>query len=301
MLAGNKLTALPASLANCSNLELLRISANQLNEFPEWLLYMPKLSWLAFSGNPFSYKPMVQSLELIDSHELEINQLLGEGASGIISKATWKHDDEISEVAVKIFKGAVTSDGLPEDEMNACITAGNHEGLVELIGQISNHPEGKKGLVMKLIPQSFYNLGMPPSLVSCTRDVFKPGMGLSPIHILKIAETIASVAEHLHSKGIMHSDLYAHNILVDGDANTLFSDFGAACFYDHSDTKTAKKLELLEVRAYGCLLDDLISLCNEAGSPLVLKLEELRDSCMNDNMTNRPLFYQIRSQLSGLK
>ncbi|HEY9195077.1 MAG TPA: protein kinase, partial [Mucilaginibacter sp.] len=159
----------------------------------------------------------------------------------------------------------------------------------------------KKGLVMKLIPQSFYNLGMPPSLVSCTRDVFKPGMGLSPIHILKIAETIASVAEHLHSKGIMHSDLYAHNILVDGDANTLFSDFGAACFYDHSDTKTAKKLELLEVRAYGCLLDDLISLCNEAGSPLVLKLEELRDSCMNDNMTNRPLFYQIRSQLSGLK
>ncbi|QEM13605.1 leucine-rich repeat-containing protein kinase family protein [Mucilaginibacter rubeus] len=301
MLAGNKLTELPASLANCRNLELLRISANQLNEFPEWLLSMPKLSWLAFSGNPFSYKPMVQPLELIDSHELEINQLLGEGASGIISKATRNHDHEISEVAVKIFKGAVTSDGLPEDEMNACITAGNHEGLVELIGQISNHPEGKKGLVMKLIPQTFYNLGMPPSLISCTRDVFKPGMGLSPVHILKIAGTIAYVAEHLHSKGIMHSDLYAHNILVDDDANTLFSDFGAACFYNHSDTETAKKLELLEVRAYGCLLDDLISLCNEADSLLVLKLEELRDACMNENMENRPLFYQIRSQVAGLK
>ncbi|SEO56066.1 Protein tyrosine kinase [Mucilaginibacter gossypiicola] len=300
MLAGNKLTELPTSLASCLNLELLRISANQLNEFPEWLLSIPKLSWLAFSGNPFSYKPTVQPLELIDSYELEINQLLGEGASGVISKATWKHDNEISEVAVKIFKGAVTSDGLPEDEMNACITAGNHEGLVELIGQISNHPEGKKGLVMKLIPQTFYNLGMPPSLVSCTRDVFKPGMGLSPAHILKIASTIASVAEHLHSNGIMHSDLYAHNILVDDDANTLFSDFGAACFYDLSDTGTAKKLELLEVRAYGCLLDDLISLCNEADSRLILKLEELRDACMSDNMENRPPFQVLNRDLMVL-
>lgn len=290
MLAGNKLKELPASLANCRNLELLRISANQLSEFPEWLLSLPKLSWLAFSGNPFSYKPTVQPLTPIDSHELEISELLGEGASGVISKASWRHAGETSEVAVKIFKGAVTSDGLPEDEMNACITAGNHEGLAELIGQITNHPENKKGLVMKLIPKTFYNLGLPPSFVTCTRDVFKPGMGLTPAQVLKIAGTIASVAEHLHSKGIMHSDLYAHNILVDDEANTLFSDFGAACFYDLSDSETAKKLELLEVRAYGCLLDDLISLCNQAESRLILKLEELRDACMSDNMEKRPSF-----------
>lgn len=301
MLAGNRLTGLPASLANCRNLELLRISANQFKEFPEWLLSMPKLSWLAFSGNHFSYKPTVQSLTPINSSELEINQLLGEGASGVISKATWRHAGETSEVAVKIFKGAITSDGLPEDEMNACITAGNHDGLVELLGQITNHPENKKGLVMKLIPESFYNLGMPPSLDSCTRDVFKPGMGLTPTHVLKIAATIASVAEHLHSKGIMHSDLYAHNILFDDDANTLFSDFGAACFYDLSDTETAKKLELLEVRAYGCLLDDLISLCNEAEHPGIEKLAVLRDLCMSNDVESRPLFYRISAELFGLK
>ncbi|MFC0519049.1 leucine-rich repeat-containing protein kinase family protein [Mucilaginibacter angelicae] len=298
MLAGNRLTELPASLSNCRNLELLRISANQLNEFPEWLLSMPKLSWLAFSGNPFSYKPNVQALTPIDSRELETNQLLGEGASGVISKATWRHANETSEVAIKIFKGAVTSDGLPEDEMNACITAGNHDGLVELIGQITNHPENKKGLVMKLIPKSFYNLGQPPSLVSCTRDVFKPGMGLTPVQVLKIATTIASVAEHLHSKGIMHSDLYAHNILVDDDANTLFSDFGAACFYNLSDIETAKKLELLEVRAYGCLLDDLISLCNEAEHPGIEKLAALRDLCMSGNITSRPDFQYLNNTIS---
>ncbi|WP_413670770.1 leucine-rich repeat-containing protein kinase family protein [Mucilaginibacter sp. Mucisp86] len=301
MLAGNKLKELPASLTKCRNLELLRISANQLNEFPEWLLSLPKLSWLAFSGNPFSYKPTVQPFTPIDSRQLEISEMLGEGASGIISKATWRHAGKTSEVAVKIFKGAVTSDGLPEDEMNACITAGNHDGLVELIGQITNHPENKEGLVMKLIPESFYNLGLPPSFVSCTRDVFKPGMGLTPAHVLKIAGTIASVAEHLHNKGIMHSDLYAHNILVDDEANTLFSDFGAACFYDLSDIETAKKLELLEVRAYGCLLDDLISLCNEAEHPGIEKLTALRDLCMSDNALKRPLFSQISSQLSGVK
>lgn len=301
MLAGNKLKELPASLANCRNLELLRISANQLSEFPEWLLSLPKLAWLAFSGNPFSYKPIVKPLTPIDSHELEISELLGEGASGIISKATWRHAGETSEVAVKFFKGAVTSDGLPEDEMNACITAGNHDGLAELIGQITNHPENKKGLVMKLIPKTFYNLGLPPSFVTCTRDVFKPGMGLTPAQVLKIAGTISSVAEHLHSKGIMHSDLYAHNILVDDEANTLFSDFGAACFYDLSDTEAAKKLELLEVRAYGCLLDDLISLCNEAEHPGIEKLEKLRDLCMSSDAPKRPLFSQISLQLSGLK
>jgi hypothetical protein len=301
MLAGNRLTKLPATLAGCRNLELLRISANQLSEFPEWLLSMPKLSWLAFSGNPFSYKPTVHSLTAIDSGELEINQLLGEGASGVISKATWRHAGETTEVAVKIFKGAITSDGLPEDEMNACITAGNHEGLVELIGQIANHPENKKGLVMKLIPGSFYNLGLPPSLVSCTRDVFKPDLTLTPEHVLKIAGTIASVAEHLHCKGIMHSDLYAHNILIDDEANTLFSDFGAACFYDTANTTVADKLERLEVRAFGYLLDDLARLCNDTEHPDLKKLLVLKESCLSEQLMNRPTFQYLNAKFSGLK
>jgi hypothetical protein len=300
MLAGNRLKVLPASLANCRNLELLRISANELNEFPKWLLTMPRLSWLSFSGNPFSYKPSVQSLRPIDSHELEISQLLGEGASGIISKATWRHAAETKEVAVKVFKGAVTSDGLPEDEMNACITAGNHEGLVQLIGQIANHPENKKGLVMELIPKRFCNLGLPPSLESCTRDVFKQGLNLTVPKVLKIAVTIASVAEHLCSKGIMHSDLYAHNILVDDKANTLFSDFGAACFYDQTNTETARKLERLEVRAYGCLLDDLIGLCNEAKHPAIVKLGALRDACMIRDVDARPAFHFLHNELTAL-
>ncbi|PWK75991.1 leucine rich repeat (LRR) protein [Mucilaginibacter oryzae] len=300
MLAGNRLKALPSSLANCKNLELLRIAANQLDELPQWLLSMPKLSWLAFSGNKFNHKHHVKPIDSIDWNELEIEQQIGEGASGIISKAVWNKQGIAKDVAVKIFKGAVTSDGLPQDEMDACIVAGNHEGLVKLIGEIANHPQNKKGLVMELIPEGFFNLGLPPSFASCTRDVFKPETTLSAARVLKIAATIASVTAHLHRNGIMHSDLYAHNILTDHNGNTLLSDFGAASFYDQDDRQISLALERLEVRAYGCLLDDLICLCTEKDNEAIKQLTKMKDRCLSEDIFNRPIFEYINKQLANL-
>lgn len=298
MLAGNQLTELPVELSNCRNLSLLRISANRLSRFPEWLLSMPKLSWLAFSGNLFNVKPAITAMPLIHHQELEVGHLLGEGASGIISKASWRTSLEEKEVAIKIFKGAVTSDGLPEDEMLAYIAAGSHYGLVKLLGQISAHPEGKEGLAMELIPSRFFNLGNPPSLASCTRDVFNEGMSLSAQQVIKIATTIASLAAQLHSNGVMHADLYAHNTLIDEEGNTLFGDFGAACFYDKADTETAAALERIEVSAYGHLLDDLLGLCKEAGTDqTLLKLATLRDSCITTQVSSRPGFQYLADEL----
>jgi hypothetical protein len=301
MLAGNQLTELPQQLSNCSNLELLRISANRLSELPRWLLQMPKLSWLAFSGNPFCTIPTVQALDLIHWDELELNGHLGEGASGIISKASWRTATARQEVAIKIFKGAVTSDGSPEDEMNICIAADVHPGLVQLVGQIKGHPEDKKGLVMGLIPPSFYNLGLPPSLQSCTRDVFKENLSFATQQIVKIAGTIASVAVQLHGRGIMHSDMYAHNILIDDEANTLFGDFGAACFYDKNDSDLAPALERLEVRAFGCLLDDLLSLSNEQSNDTLSTLSILKDACMVPDVSLRPDFRYLNEELGKLQ
>ncbi|MEJ7557444.1 MAG: leucine-rich repeat-containing protein kinase family protein [Pedobacter sp.] len=292
MLAGNRLTELPHTLQNCRNLGLLRISANQIDRLPEWLLNMPKLSWLAFSGNPFVESPEIKPLDLISWDELELNHVLGQGASGIIYQAQWIREDIKKHLAVKLFKGQVTSDGLPQDEMNTCITAGHHSGLVELLGQISNHPEDKKGLVMELIPASFHNLGDPPSLESCTRDLFREGLKLEPEQALKIASTIASVAAQLHSKNIMHGDLYAHNILIDADCNTLFSDFGAASFYENS------LIEKIEVRAFGYLLADLINLCNIDPRSLILaNLQKLQERCHDEVVVLRPTFKAIELQL----
>ena len=112
MISGNQLTFLPSSISNCKNLELLRISANKLSSFPNILLSLPKLSWLAYSGNPFCKKHPNSNtkLQIISWNELEIKELLGEGASGNIYKAIYEN----KEVAIKVFKGDMTSDGLPQ-------------------------------------------------------------------------------------------------------------------------------------------------------------------------------------------
>ncbi|WP_448701306.1 protein kinase [Mucilaginibacter sp. AW1-3] len=296
MLAGNQLTELPQELSNCRNLALLRIAANRLTALPAWLLAMPKLSWLAFSGNPFSIKPSAQAIPFIRWDELQIDRQLGEGASGIIFKAAIDNAD----VAVKVFKGAVTSDGLPEDEMNAYIIADTHPGLVQLKGQITAHPDSKKGLVMELISHRFFNLGITPSFESCTRDVFNTDLTLSVSQVLKIAGTIASLAAQLHSKGIMHGDLYAHNTLIDDEGNTLFGDFGAACFYDVEDAATAFALERLEVRAFGYLLDDLIGLCIDHEHTSLERLRELRMMCLDADVAARPGFAWLNREIGLL-
>ncbi|MBU1658978.1 hypothetical protein KKG72_08015 [bacterium] len=49
-MSDNSLSSLCDSMAACVNIELLRLSANELCEIPSWLLKLSKLSWLAFSG-----------------------------------------------------------------------------------------------------------------------------------------------------------------------------------------------------------------------------------------------------------
>jgi len=301
MLAGNRLVALPETLSQCKNLGLLRIAANKLHELPQWIATMPKLAWIAFSGNNFSKTPAVEKLSAINWHDLEISHVLGEGASGVISKANRTISDEIQEVAVKIFKGDVTSDGLPEDEMMAYIAAGFHPGLVNLIGQIALHPEDKKGLVMELIPHHFYNLGNPPSLESCTRDVFPADRVLTEKQILGIARIIASLAAQLHGAGIMHGDLYAHNTLIDDEGSALFGDFGAASFYNQLNAELVFALERIEVLAYGYLLDDLLTLHRQSVTGKVLgSIAGLRDACLVPDPQKRPGFEDLANALAEI-
>ena len=53
MLSGNRLTSLPETMRKCHKLELLRIAVNHLEKLPDFLLELPRLSWLAYGGNPF--------------------------------------------------------------------------------------------------------------------------------------------------------------------------------------------------------------------------------------------------------
>ena len=293
MLSGNQLTELPQSMSKCQNLELLRIAVNHFNKLPSFLLNLPKLSWLAYSGNPFCAKhPNCDTpLKEVAWEELELKEVLGEGASGLISKAIV----EGKEVAVKVFKGEITSDGLPEEEMDINISMGHHDHLVDVLARVTGHPEGKDVLMLELIPSSFFNLGLAPTLETCSRDVYPEGFSLSFSHALKILHAMADAAAHMHERGIMHGDFYAHNIMIDTKGNSILGDFGGASYFEPSEVEVRNGLERLEVRAFGCLIEELleVSKTDTANSRERKALMELRDKCLATPNTARPLFREI--------
>ncbi len=298
-LAGNRIEELPAEMAKCTHLELLRVSANRLKSIPKWLFELPKLSWVAFGGNPGAHQIQGNTdIEAFHWSDFTIQELIGEGASGLISKANWNAKHE--EIAIKVFKGDVTSDGSPEDEMEVSIAAGSHENLIPVLGKIKNHPDKKSGLLLQLIEPTFINLGNPPSLETCTRDVFDENSVFNGAELLKIAKSMASVSAHLHSKGINHGDLYAHNILINKTAECLLGDFGAASFYDVNSV-LAHTIERIEVRAYGCLIADVLSVVNknEMHTQLHTQWQKLIADCTRSEVKVRPSFSEILEELNA--
>jgi hypothetical protein len=309
MLAGNRLQQLPEQMAACTSLELLRIAANRFEALPPWLLTLPRLAWLAYAGNPFCdrnelallARPQNDQLRRIGWHSLSMRQQLGEGASGVIYQACWQQQNDGKEVAVKLFKGAVTSDGLPHSEMAACISAGQHPNLIGVEGKICGHPDSSEGLVMALIDPDFANLAGPPSLESCSRDVYPDGSSFTLDSALRIAHGIAAATSHLHAQGILHGDLYGHNILHNGDGDCLLGDFGAASFLPTDDPLQAEALQRIEVRAFACLLEELLERCTApaAMQELLQKLWELQARCADGSANARPLFAEIEQNLAA--
>lgn len=306
MLAGNRLRSLPPSIANCRALELLRISANELTEFPDALLGLPNLAWLAFSGNPFCAPfPENNALPIVSFDDVSRGEILGAGASGIITRGDWINPPQTLEnpqnpIAVKTFKGAVTSDGYPRDEFAASLAAGVQDGLIPILATIVSGPQ--MGLVMELIEGRFSNLGQPPNLETCTRDVFLEDTVFSPEQVLKMAQSLSRIMVHLRDRNICHGDLYAHNILVNDKADILLGDFGAASHYASLDPAQAKALESIEVRAFGCFLEDILGVMKRKGHVVdfISKLEELSKDCLNSNAGQRPDFAHIQERLCAL-
>jgi Protein kinase domain/Leucine rich repeat len=295
MLAGNRLQTLPNELAGCKNLELLRIAANCFEQLPEWLLSMPRLAWLACAGNPFSDAQQAevlaeQEIACVNWHDLELQQQLGEGASGVIHQAIWQNQ---KSVAVKLFKGTLTSDGLPASEKAACLAAGNHCNVIGALGKLAQHPQGTAGLVMPLISSDFQTLAAPPSLQSCTRDVYADGQKFARSVLLNLAHGIAAAVAHLHARGILHGDLYAHNILYSAQGDVLLGDFGAASFMVHD----AHALQQIEVRAFGCLLEELLQRCD---AHALENLWALQRRCVAEKVATRPVFAEIAQTLAAL-
>jgi serine/threonine protein kinase len=171
--------------------------------------------------------------------------------------------------------------------MNATISTGEHPNLIKVLSKLSG--DERLGLVLEYIPNMYRNLGFPPDFETCTRDTFSKETSFSPETIYAVAKAIASAAAHLHARGLMHGDLYAHNILINDDDHCYLGDFGAASFYEPHH----KAFERIEVRAFGCLLEDMLSLCPIKEGTIYTQLEELREKCMKDVVEERPLFSEM--------
>ena len=297
MLAGNRLQALPEGLAGAQRLELLRISANRFERLPDWLLRLPRLSWLALAGNPLGWAVPPLQLPVVDWGDIRPGEALGEGASGRAVRATvtgWP-----GELALKLFKGAVTSDGLPEHEMAAGGTAGAHPALCTPVARLQGHPDGVQGMLLPLIPPGHVLLAGPPSLASCTRDVYPDGWRLVAGPALRLLRGMAGAVAHLHGHGVVHGDLYAHNILwnpATGDA--LLSDFGAAALLPANQPALARALQALEVRAFGCLLEELGDRLDVTqDDPVRAMIASLARACMALDPGARPSMAEVSRQL----
>lgn len=301
MLAGNRLSALPDSLAGCERLELLRLSANRFAALPDWLDRLPRLAWLACAGNPFN--AALEAAALADTPiaavpwaELTVGERLGEGASGFIHAAQHRSAAGESAVALKLFKGEVTSDGWPLSEMAASLAAGAAPHTVRVRGRLAGHPDGTDGLVLERIGPDWRNLAGPPSLASCTRDVYAEGLRLPHATARAIARDIAAAVAHLHARGMVHGDLYAHNILWrPGEA--LLGDFGAAALLPQALAPTVQRTES---RAFGCLLEELLAHAElPDGRADLTDLAALRDACLAGDPAARPTMVQVHARLAS--
>ncbi len=296
MLAGNRLASLPGSLRNAEKLELIRLSSNSFEELPSWLSALPALAWISWGANPFEREiPATPAAPVCWAH-LDIGALLGEGASGRVHRAAWRRNgDAARPVAVKIFKGEMTSDGLPAREMAACLAAGGHPNLTAALGRLADHPEGAQAMLMPLLPPHWRRLADPPSFESCSRDVYDPELRLSAEAGLSLVRGVARAVAHLHARGLMHGDLYAHNILWDGVAGeALLSDFGAACSLPLGAEGDAWRR--VEVRAFGLLLEEVLAHCppESAGRE---KLWRLARACLCKDARARPLMMEVAGEI----
>jgi len=299
MLSHNKLTSdALATVAGIEDLEMIRVAANCLEEFPAVLFEHPRLAWVAVGGNPFAEKTLQQRLASgatvadVRFDDVTLGESLGRGAGATVYRGRWADQD----VAVKLWEGEQFSDGTARGEWGVNRVAGSpgHPSLVAVRGAFE---APRPGMLLELLPEA-RAAAQGPSFQTVTRDCLPRDGGSGPQYrpgsAATVAQAVAQACEYLQTKGVYHGDVYLHNTLVlavkaaelaaqRGGVlaevrDARLSDFGAAAVVDDP------RFELLEVRSFGWLLQDLLdSLSGPAQGPdeeaQVNTLRQLRARC----------------------
>jgi serine/threonine protein kinase len=145
--------------------------------------------------------------------------------------------------------------------------------------------------------------------------VYPSGFCLSTELALGIACDVADALAHLHQRGVMHGDLYAHNILIDPvHGQAQLGDFGAATRLPAQLNDAGRGLLALEVRALGCLLEELgaaassgtTSAANnhshaQAADSVIKAMLGLAAACLSERPPERPVVAEVAEALQSLR
>ena len=131
--------------------------------------------------------------------------------------------------------------------------------------------------------------------------VYAPGLQIPTTAVLRIARDMAAAVAHLHQRGVMHGDLYAHNILWNpADGQALLSDFGGATLLPLDQPDLSRSMLALEVRAFGCLLDELVAHAEpDAGQVASMAdVYALAQACLSAKPLVRPSMADVANALA---
>ena len=150
-----------------------------------------------------------------------ITGTLGEGGMSVVYSAIDEHLGR--EVAVKVFKHAISGDDSARQEVEIDVLAGlSHHAIVTLIDAgIAPDPQGvpHRYLVLERVEGTDLRRHL---------ETAQPSLR----HIAEIGADLAEALEYVHARGVIHRDLTPGNVLVvtddSGHLRARLTDFGIA-------------------------------------------------------------------------
>lgn len=288
----NKLRRLPAEMGALPRLELMRVAVNRLEELPPSFERLDSLAWLSVAGNPMCPPPPPAhaGVEPVSFEHLDLGEPLGDGASGDVFAGKLG----LCDMAFKRFKAETSPDGHSADEM-AVACALEHPHLVRTFGLVQQ-PQG-------LVMERLFGTAMAdkPNFESLLRCRWAKGASFTEEYVLRVASCIGSALDHMHSVGICHGDVYAHNVVAELDGNAVLCDYGASFCYEPS---SPIPYEAHEVRAFGLFLGDLVARMESSpaapSQETKRSLEALVGACTGGAALDRLSFEDVVGELSSI-
>ncbi|KAI8113653.1 hypothetical protein M9435_003648 [Picochlorum sp. BPE23] len=287
---------LPEKIGQLSRLELFRAACCDLQHIPESLMNAHSLSWLSIAGNPLAGSLKKPNAPCVSIDDVMVGKKLGDGASGEVFEGEYKK----KQVAVKLFRKDTSPDGHCEDEIAiACML--HDDNLVNVLARI-DHPH--LGVVMEYVEGS--PLALKPNKDSVLRCRWKEGQLFPISFVLRCLSSVSGALEHMHTKGIAHGDVYAHNVLARDDGTSILCDYGAAFAYQRSN-KQHGLFELHDVRAFGLLVRDLIERVDisfadmETAIDCQKQLLIISQQCLAVDPHKRPTFAALARKIRSLE